>query len=90
LSPSTEIANPLPNGQANGHAEESVKIGGKKKKKDSPPVMDASQWPDVAQAQVVKSEPKKDGKAVEESPEEPQTGSKYIRYDWDWLIARKA
>lgn len=77
LSPSTEAANPLPNGHANGHAEEPVKIGGKKKKKESVPVvMDASQWPDVAQAQVVKTETKKETKVVEESVEEPQIGSK--------------
>jgi hypothetical protein len=78
LSPSAEVANPLPNGHANGHAEEPVKIGGKKKKKEgSPVVIDASQWPDVAQAQVVKTETKKEVKAVDESVEEPQIGSEF-------------
>jgi len=82
LSPSAEAANPLPNGHANGHAEEPVKIGGKKKKKEnSPVVIDASQWPDVAQAQVVKTETKKESKPVEESVEEPQIGSEYILTD---------
>jgi hypothetical protein len=76
LSPSAEAANPLPNGHANGHAEEPVKIGGKKKKKESSPVViDASQWPDVAQAQVVKTETKKESKVLEENVEEPQIGS---------------
>ena len=79
LSPSAEAANPLPNGHANGHAEEPVKIGGKKKKKENTPVViDASQWPDVAQAQVVKTETKKESKPLEENVEEVQIGSEFI------------
>lgn len=78
MSPSAEASNPLPNGHANGHSEEPVKIGGKKKKKDSPVAIDASQWPDVAQAQVVKSDVKKEVKTVDESQEEPLTGSESI------------
>lgn len=79
LSPSAEAANPLPNGHANGHAEEPVKIGGKKKKKENTPVViDASQWPDVAQAQVVKTETKKESKVLEENVEEVQIGSESI------------
>jgi hypothetical protein len=83
LSPTSEAANPLPNGHANGHAEEPVKIGGKKKKKDSPGaavMMDANQWPDVATAQVVgqKHEPKKEVKS-EDVVEEAQNTSKCQR-----------
>jgi la-related protein 1 len=77
LSFTDEAANPLPNGMSNG-SEEAVKIGGKKKKKDTPAavVIDASQWPDVAQAQTVgvKNE-KKEPKPVEESVEESTTTS---------------
>jgi len=83
LSFSDEAANPLPNGTTNG-IEEAVKIGGKKKKKDSTAavVMDANQWPDVAQAQTVgvKNE-KKEPKVVEESQDESTTNSKSPRVD---------
>ena len=66
----------------NGHAEEPVKIGGKKKKKDAASVvggqtlvMDASQWPDVAQAgaqsaEASKHDNKKETKQTEDYPQE--------------------
>jgi hypothetical protein len=76
LSPTVEAANPLPSVVANGHSEEPVKIGGKKKKKDTALVMDVNQWPDVAQAQAVGAkETKKEVKPVEEATEEATTSS---------------